>query len=97
LETILRTSRLVDCAHNEVKLGVGYKFHKERMEQDKYLAMIEKAIDLATGCKVRIKIELLASNAMGHNQIDPVIDNITGKIAKEDQILVESVEEALGL
>jgi DNA polymerase-3 subunit gamma/tau len=93
LETILRTTRVFGCEGEMLKLAVGYKFHKERLEQDKYLLILEKIVGEVIGTKVLIRV-VLEEKA---KSVPKKEENITAVIHPEDKALVETVEEVFGV
>lgn len=58
LAAILETAAVKTVNQNELVLAVKFKFHKERMEQAKNLAIIEQAMEKSSQTKLRLKCEV---------------------------------------
>lgn len=95
LLTLVNRVSLVGVAGRHLQLQVGYKFHKEQLEQYRYLSILEKALEQVYGVKIRCDVEV---NKKG--RVTPKMsqhENVTGVIEKQDQELIASVEEAFGI
>jgi len=94
LVTILRGTRVRECAGNKLVLAVGYKFHKERLEQDRYLRMVEDIMTEVFGGRVRLAFELEEIAKVTAKEV--VHENVSGIVPPEDVELVKAAEEIFG-
>lgn len=95
LVTVLNRGKLVSCEDNILQISVAYKFHKEQLEQERYLKVIESAITQVLGSSLKCEV-VLNPNQSAPKKLDKH-SNISGQIPKEDQKMAEVVEEAFGL
>jgi len=95
LLALLKRATVSECKGNVLWMRVGYKFHKEQLEQERYLVVLEKVIEEVLGERLKLKVELGEKpNVTGY---DANLENVSGTIPKEDQVLIETVEEVFGV
>lgn len=97
LVTLLRRAEYKGCSKNELVLAVGYAFHKEQLQQDRYLRAIEEAGESVWGVKIRLRIELGESNGKVETKEVVEHENISGALPKEEEQFVQAVEEVFGV
>lgn len=95
LVTLLKQARLRDCADGQVLLGVSYKFHKEQLEQDRYMTVVEEVLMELLGSKVRVLVEVDEVKTVPKKMKEH--ENISAAIPDEDKELLNAAEEAFGL
>jgi hypothetical protein len=94
LVTVMRGTRIKECQENMVTLGVGYKFHKERLEQDRYLVLLEEVMEEVFGGRVKLRFVL---EQIGRaRKIVAEHENLSGAIPEGDEELVKAAEEIFG-
>lgn len=94
LVTLLRRASLWRCKDNEIWMTVGYKFHKEQLEQDRYLTVIEQVVEEIYGGRAKLMFEVKAVSTPKKLQKH---ENVSGELPPEDQKLVETIEEVFGV
>jgi DNA polymerase III subunit gamma/tau len=94
LEALLRAARPLDCRGNTVTIEVFYTFHKEQLEQDRHLAILEKVFFevMKTPVKMAFVLGSKVKRAAAASGVD--VANVTGHI--EDENVAEAVEEIFG-
>ena len=95
LTTVIKRGTITDCADNVIILSVGYEFHKQQLEQERYVHIIEECLAEAFGGLVRLEVQLEKAP-----KIKPSLkshQNISGSIPKQDTELVSAVEEVFGV
>jgi DNA polymerase III subunit gamma/tau len=89
LEALFRSTKPFGLQANTLQLEVLYKFHKDQLELDRNLRMIEEALLKIFGCKMRLEFSLAKKAAVAATTPD---SNISGAVA--DVSLVRAAEEA---
>lgn len=95
LVTVLRRGRVIGCNGNTITIGVSYEFHKQQLEQDRYIQIVENCLAEVFGGRVRMVVQLeekrnLSKQMKTHN-------NLSGEIKSADNDLVSAVEDAFGV
>ena len=93
LVTLMKRCRPIRSETSRLVVSVGYSFHKEQLEQLRYLEIIEPVISERLGGNVRLGVELVEPKKSAVSEVS----NISGQVADEDAKLVGAVEEAFGL
>jgi len=92
LEALLKATRPVKCEGEWVVLEVYYKFHKERLEQERYRKIIEQEMQKMFSLPiVRLRYELGAKRPSVKEKAH---ENVTAKV--EDEEIVKAAEEIFG-
>lgn len=95
LVTLLKRGQVTDCVDNVIILTVSYEFHKQQLEQDRYLDLIEQCLAEVFGGQVSLSIELKQTSKM-HKNLNSH-KNVSGAIPAKDTELVAAVEEVFGV
>ncbi|MFC1653303.1 DNA polymerase III subunit gamma/tau [Patescibacteria group bacterium] len=91
LEALLRASRPKETKGSEVIVEVFYKFHKDRLEEEKHRAAVEDVMSELFGLKVRLYYVL------GQSGVKPRVVAKTEEAKKPaDSELAEAAEEIFG-
>lgn len=88
LEAIFRGTKPLSLEGNVLRLEASYKFHKDQLELDRNLRVIEAALKEVYGQKMRLSFSL----AVKTQKLTTPHDNISGKV--EDPGLVSAAEAA---
>ncbi len=94
LTTILGRVELSGCDGNVIELCVRYKFHKEQLEQNRYLSLIEDSLAGVFGGKVGVNISV-NKKARVPKSLERH-DNVTAEVSSEDEKLMSVAEEVFG-
>lgn len=90
LEGVLRSARPLRFEDGWLTVEAFYKFHKERLEQDRHRRLLEIAIGNLLGGAIQLRFVLGEKAALSN---DPQVENISA--ATDDDELVKAAEEAL--
>lgn len=86
--TFLNRSRLDSCRDGQLCLKVAYKFHKEQLEQDRHVRIVEGVLEKVCGGPVRLIVEVESGTSVKQTPHE----NITAAIPTEDIKLAEVAE-----
>lgn len=92
VEAFLRACRPCEIKNGELVISVAYKFHKERLENDKYLRLVESVISEIIDSSVRVKYRL--TEKPNSAKAAESFENISGALPDED--IVKAAEEIFG-
>ena len=94
LVTILKGAEVRECLGNKLTLGVSYKFHKDQLEQEKYLAMVERAAEQVFGGRVRLVVALSPKRQV--SAVEEAEHENIAVVPPEDEELAAAAEEIFG-
>jgi DNA polymerase III subunit gamma/tau len=94
LEALLRAARPLETKGNTIVIEVFYTFHKEQLEQDRHLAIMEKVLQDVLSTPVRLVFVLGDKVKQAAKRSGTDVANITGKI--EDENVAGAAEEIFG-
>ena len=83
-----------ECLGNKLTLGVSYKFHKDQLEQEKYLAMVEQAAEQVFGGRVRLVVALSPKRQV--SAVEEAEHENIAVVPPEDEELAAAAEEIFG-
>lgn len=92
--SFLNRGSLVECRENCLVIGVGYKFHKEQLEQDRCLRIVEQVLEQVMGETITVRIELNQKPVKPELQAH---DNLSAQIPETDKNLAKAVEDVFGV
>lgn len=84
IASLLSSSKLLDFNGDKLKLGVYYKFHKDKLEEAKTLKMIEKACRNVLGNNTRVEFCLAEA---------PVVQNKANLSDIDDNSVLKAAED----
>jgi len=93
LEALLRATRPVGFDGKLLAVEVFYKFHKERLEQERYKLLVEEVTSrvMVAPIKVRYYLSQRTQKVVKEKKLD---DNISGEV---DEDIVKTAEEVFGV
>ena len=91
LEALLRATKPSGFDGDSLVLEVFYKFHKERLEADRYRQIVEQVVSEVLGDRVRVRFAL---GEKARIVTDVSNDNISAKV---DDDIVKTAEEVFGV
>lgn len=94
LVTLLKRAKVDKVMGDQIGLVVGYKFHKEQLEQHRYLEIVERVLETVYGGRLKVKC-LVESGRLPKELKEH--ENLSGKIEGDDASLAAAVEEVFGV
>ncbi len=94
LVTVLKRAEVCECGEDGIGLVVSYKFHKEQLEQQRYLSVMERVVEEVFGSRVKLNFRVEKGRKISPEMASH--DNVTAVVPREDQDLIETVEEVFG-
>lgn len=91
LEALLRAVEPETCEASTLKLKVFYAFHKEQLEQQRHVKVLEEVFGKELGTQVRLEFVLGSKTHIHSGQVTSEVVNVTGNI--EDEDLAQVAEE----
>lgn len=82
IEALLRSARPVEGEAGKARIEVFYQFHKETLQQPKFMAMIDECVSLIAGGKVRMEVELAKQSQAG-----AAASTVSGQVNQEDGLI----------
>ncbi len=82
IEALLRSSRPVATETGKTKIEVYYQFHREQLQQPKFIQLMEECVSAVTGGKVILEF-ILASQA----QLGASLSTVSGQVNEEEQLI----------
>lgn len=94
LEALLRAAEPDTCDSSTLKLRVFYAFHKEQLEQQRHVKILEEVFAKELGTQVRLEFVLGSKTRGLVGDTTTTVVNVTGNI--EDEDLAQAAEEIFG-
>ncbi len=88
IEAILRSAKPVSAEGNTTKVEVYYEFHREQLQQPKFLKLLEEAVIAVLGGKILFEFILAP-----HAQAGAALSTVSGKV--DDEQLIQLAKEIL--
>jgi DNA polymerase-3 subunit gamma/tau len=82
IEALLRSARPILGEPGKARIEVFYQFHKETLQQPKFMAMIDECVSLIAGGKVRLEVELAKQAQAGAH-----LSSVSGQVNQEDGLI----------
>ena len=92
VEGLLRSTKPVEVRGDVLRVEVFYQFHLDQLKQNKFLQMVEGAIEKVMSEKLRVDYYL----GEKQKKINENLENI-GTVGKEDDDIVKVAEEVFGV
>jgi DNA polymerase-3 subunit gamma/tau len=94
LEALLRAAEPDTCDSSTLKLRVFYAFHKEQLEQQRHVKILEEVFAKELGTQVRLEFVLGSKTRGLVGDTTTTVVNVTGNV--EDEDLAQDAEEIFG-
>jgi DNA polymerase-3 subunit gamma/tau len=82
IEALLRSSKPVATETGKTKIEVYYQFHREQLQQPKFVQMMEECVSAVTGGKVILEFTLASQAGIGAS-----LSTVSGQVNEEEQLI----------
>ncbi len=82
IAALLRSSKIVSTEGQKAKIEVYYQFHREQLQQPKFLAILEECLESTLGARVLLEF-ILAD----HAKVGAQLSSVSGQVNEEDHLI----------